>query len=224
MAPAGQKNDQHPNWGGASRGQGAKTQARRWGKPKIGQNNLQNHYFARLAMDKENTTEPVNPCDEDNMEQAEMVNPAVGDEENMEEADMPPPDHAWCGDHALLHDPDDESHQDEEAHARNRDKFSGLLQDAMAKFAGQDDYQQEANALAAEGSSVQASDRLCAYERHPKRRITKFVDMFLHVPRVHLEARPFDSWFQTQVRQLLQSQQHWNSQEQPPASLGSWPA
>jgi hypothetical protein len=35
------KNDQHPNWGGASRGQGSKTQARRWGKPKIGQNILQ---------------------------------------------------------------------------------------------------------------------------------------------------------------------------------------
>jgi hypothetical protein len=73
--------------------------------------NLQNHYFARQAdMDEENTIETVDP---DN-------------EENMEEADTPR-EHAWRRDHALLHDLDDESHQDEEAYTRNRDKFSGLL-------------------------------------------------------------------------------------------------
>jgi hypothetical protein len=142
------KNDQHPNWGGASRGQGSKTQARRWGKPKIGQNNLQNHYFARqVDMDEINTIETVNPGDEENMKEAETVKP--GDAANMEEADMPP-EHAWRRDHALLHNPDDESHQDEEAYTRNRDKFSGLLQDTMAKFTDPD-YQQEANALVAKG-------------------------------------------------------------------------
>jgi hypothetical protein len=81
--PAGRNNDQHPNWGGASRGQGANTQARRWGKPKIGKNNLQNHYFARpVNMDEENTVETVDPGNEESMEEAEKVNP--GDEENMD--------------------------------------------------------------------------------------------------------------------------------------------
>jgi hypothetical protein len=56
MAPAA-RNKQHPNLGGASRGQGPKPQAQRWGKPKIGKNNLLNHYFARpvVEMDEANT-------------------------------------------------------------------------------------------------------------------------------------------------------------------------
>ena len=149
MAPAA-RNKQHHNWGGASRGQGPKKQAQRWGKPKIGENNLQNHYLARqVEMDEETTIETHNLGDEDNnMEEAATVKPGV--DENLEEANLRLPDHAWRRDHALLHDPDDESHQDEEAYTRNRDKFSGLLQEKMAKFANQD-YQKEANALVAKG-------------------------------------------------------------------------
>jgi hypothetical protein len=153
VAP-GARNKQHPNWGGASRGQGPKTQAQRWGKPKIGKNNLQNHYFSRqvVEMDEETTIKMHNPGDEDNnMEEAETVKP--GDDENLEEAKLRLPDHAWHRDHALSHDPNDESHQDEEACTRNRDKFSGLLQEQMAKFTNQD-YQQEANALVAKGHLI----------------------------------------------------------------------
>jgi hypothetical protein len=58
----------HPNWGGASRGLGTKTQAQRWGKPKTGRNSLK-HYFSagaeQVHMDEEKSINADIPGDEE---------------------------------------------------------------------------------------------------------------------------------------------------------------
>jgi hypothetical protein len=90
--------------------------------------------------DKEKSIEPENQGNEENMENKENM---MQNEANLHKA--------WRNDNALLHDPDDESHQDgEQAYTRNRERFLGLLQETMVKFSN-GDYQKEANALVAKG-------------------------------------------------------------------------
>jgi hypothetical protein len=128
------RDGKHPNWGSASRGQGAIIQAQRLGKPKTGRNSLL-HYFSAGAqpfhnMDKEKSLNTDSPDDEEKSfetdsqgnraDKEKSIEPEnQGNEENMEneenvmenEANL---HEAWRNNNALLQDPDDKSHQDEE--------------------------------------------------------------------------------------------------------------
>jgi hypothetical protein len=69
--------------------------------------------------DKEKSIETENQGTEENMENEENI---MENEANLYQA--------WRNDNALLHDPDDKSHKDEEhANTRNGERFSGLLEE-----------------------------------------------------------------------------------------------
>ena len=63
----------------------------------------------------------------------------------------------------LLHDPDGESHQEEEqAYTRIQERYWGLLQKTKVKFSNDGDNENTANGLVSKGHLLKTPSRVCA--------------------------------------------------------------